>query len=103
MAELDSSVVDTAVEKIHAIIDNGIDQMKSSRDPVPVVLVGGGAVLVTKSLATASEIHRPEHSGVANAIGAATIQYQATPAQTDRLDVRPDEFAARRQSPDKSR
>ena len=74
VADLDSSVVDTAVEKIHAIVDNGIDQMKSSRDPVPVVLVGGGAVLVTKSLATASEIHRPEHSGVANAIGAANAQ-----------------------------
>ena len=74
VADLDSSVIDTAIEKIHAIIDNGIDQMKSSRDPVPVVLVGGGAVLVTKSLATASEIHRPEHSGVANAIGAANAQ-----------------------------
>jgi N-methylhydantoinase A/oxoprolinase/acetone carboxylase beta subunit len=74
VADLDSSVVDTAVEKIHAIIDNGIDQMKSSRDPVPVVLVGGGAILVTKSLATASVIHRPEHSGVANAIGAANAQ-----------------------------
>ena len=74
VADLDSSVVDTAVEKIHAIIDNGIDQMKSSRDPVPVVLVGGGAVLVTKTLAAASEIHRPEHSGVANAIGAANAQ-----------------------------
>jgi N-methylhydantoinase A/oxoprolinase/acetone carboxylase beta subunit len=74
VADLDLSVVDTAVDKIHSIVDNGIDQMKSSRDPVPVVLVGGGAILVTKSLATASEIHRPEHSGVANAIGAANAQ-----------------------------
>jgi len=74
VADLDSNVVDTAVEKIHAIIDKGIDQMKSSRDPVPVVLVGGGAILVTKTLAAASEIHRPEHSGVANAIGAANAQ-----------------------------
>ena len=71
---LDSGLVETAVDKIHSIIDNGIDQMKSSRDPVPVVLVGGGAVLVSKSLATAAQIHRPEHSGVANAIGAANAQ-----------------------------
>jgi len=71
---LDSRLVETAVNKIHSIVDNGIDQMKSSRDPVPVVLVGGGAVLVSKSLATASQIHRPEHSGVANAIGAANAQ-----------------------------
>ncbi len=74
VAGLDSGVVETAVAKIHAIIDNGIDQMKSSRDPVPVVLVGGGAVLVSKSLGSASKIHRPGHSGVANAIGAANAQ-----------------------------
>lgn len=74
VADLDANLVDTAIAKIHAIIDNGIDQMKSSRDPVPVVLVGGGAILVSKSLVSASEIHRPEHSGVANAIGAANAQ-----------------------------
>ena len=71
---LDGEMVETAVRKIHAIIDNGIDQMKSSRDPVPVILVGGGAVLVSRSLDTASALHRPEHSGVANAIGAANAQ-----------------------------
>jgi N-methylhydantoinase A/oxoprolinase/acetone carboxylase beta subunit len=71
---LENSLIETAVEKIHSIINNGIDQMKSSRDPVPVILVGGGAVLVSRSLETASAIHRPEHSGVANAIGAANAQ-----------------------------
>lgn len=74
VAGLSESLVDTAVAKIHDIIDNGIDQMKSSRDPVPVILVGGGAVLVSQSLKTASIVHRPEHSGVANAIGAANAQ-----------------------------
>jgi N-methylhydantoinase A/oxoprolinase/acetone carboxylase beta subunit len=74
VADLDKNLVETAVRKIHAIVDNGIDQMKSSREPVPVVLVGGGAILVTKSLDTAAAIHRPEHSGVANAIGAANAQ-----------------------------
>lgn len=71
---LENSLVETAVAKIHSIIDAGIDQMKSSRDPVPVILVGGGAVLVSRSLETASELMRPEHSGVANAIGAANAQ-----------------------------
>lgn len=74
VADLDQSIVETAVAKIHSIIDDGIDQMKSSRDPVPVILVGGGAVLVSQSLQTASIVHRPEHSGVANAIGAANAQ-----------------------------
>ena len=71
---LDDAVVQAATRKIHSIIDEGIDQMKSSRDPVPVILVGGGAVLVSQSLDTASELLRPEHSGVANAIGAANAQ-----------------------------
>lgn len=74
VAGLDGAVIETAVAKIHDIIDNGIDQMKSSRDPVPVILVGGGAVLVSRSLKTASIVHRPGHSGVANAIGAANAQ-----------------------------
>lgn len=74
VADLNRELVETAVKGIHAMIDNGIDQMKSSRDAVPVVLVGGGAILVSRSLATASAIHRPEHSGVANAIGAANAQ-----------------------------
>jgi N-methylhydantoinase A/oxoprolinase/acetone carboxylase beta subunit len=74
VTELDKSLVETAVSRIHTIIDRGIDQMKSSREPVPVVLVGGGAVLVSRSLQTASELHRPQHSGVANAIGAANAQ-----------------------------
>ena len=74
VADLNDDLVATAVRNIHAMIDRGIDQMKSSRDPVPVILVGGGAILVSRPLASASEIHRPEHSGVANAIGAANAQ-----------------------------
>jgi N-methylhydantoinase A/oxoprolinase/acetone carboxylase beta subunit len=74
VATLGASVVESAVARIHEIIDSGIDQMKSSRDPVPVILVGGGAVLVSRSLKTASVVHRPEYSGVANAIGAANAQ-----------------------------
>ena len=40
VADVDSGLVETAVRKIHDIIDNGVDQMKSSREPVPVILVG---------------------------------------------------------------
>jgi len=48
--------------------------MMPSSDPLPVVLVGGGAILVSEPLSAASEMHCPEHSGVANAIGAAIAQ-----------------------------
>ena len=41
---------------------------------MPVILVGGGAILVSRELRTASEVIHPEHAGVANAIGAAIAQ-----------------------------
>ncbi len=51
-----------------------MDQMKLSPNPVPVVLVGGGSLLVSEPLAGASRVLRPEHGDVANAIGAAIAQ-----------------------------
>jgi len=56
------------------LLSIGIEKMKPSSDPMPVVLVGGGAVLVTEQLEVASEVLRPEHADVANAIGAAIAQ-----------------------------
>lgn len=74
VAGLDPELVAGALSKMHSIVDEGIDQMKSAREPVPVILVGGGAVLISQDLPTASVVLRPEHSGVANAIGAANAQ-----------------------------
>jgi N-methylhydantoinase A/oxoprolinase/acetone carboxylase beta subunit len=51
-----------------------VDQVKISAAPAPVVLVGGGNVLVGDSLQGASQVIRPDHADVANAIGAAIAQ-----------------------------
>lgn len=51
-----------------------IDQLKLSAADVPVILVGGGSILVGDSLEGASEVIRPKHGEVANAIGAAMAQ-----------------------------
>ncbi|EPZ45596.1 hydantoinase/oxoprolinase N-terminal domain-containing protein [Alicyclobacillus acidoterrestris] len=51
-----------------------IDRMKTSAEPVPLILVGGGSVLLPSELEGASEVHRPENFDVANAIGAAIAQ-----------------------------
>jgi len=79
---LDSVVVKQAQATIHAMLDRGIESMKPSGAPMPVVLVGGGAILVTGDLQGASEIFRPENAGVANAIGAAIAQIGG---ETERL------------------
>ena len=48
--------------------------MLGSAEDVPVIVVGGGAVLCADALPGASAVHRPEHADVANAIGAAIPQ-----------------------------
>ncbi len=56
--------------------------MKTSPDPVPVILVGGGSILINRDLAGASEVIVPDHAPVANAIGAAIAQVGG---ETDRV------------------
>ncbi len=41
---------------------------------MPIVLVGGGSVVIPQELAGASVVIRPENYDVANAIGAAIAQ-----------------------------
>mgnify|MGYP007126785237 FL=1 len=56
------------------MLETAIDRVKTSADPVPVVLVGGGVILVGDELAGASQVIRPEQAGCANAIGASIAQ-----------------------------
>lgn len=51
-------------------LESIIDRMKTTANDIPVLLVGGGAVLLPDKLAGASRVIKPEYSGVANAIGA---------------------------------
>lgn len=75
--DLSPALVKSAQATMHAMLDRAIESMKPSGAPMPVVLVGGGAILVTGDLQGASELHRPENAGVANAIGAAIAQIGA--------------------------
>jgi N-methylhydantoinase A/oxoprolinase/acetone carboxylase beta subunit len=71
---LDPATIAQAKKTIAGMLNDAIERMKTSSDPVPVVLVGGGSVLITEPIAGASEVLRPEHAQVANAIGAAIAQ-----------------------------
>lgn len=68
-----SLVTDTAIE-IRRRIERVVDQMKLNANPVPVILVGGGNILVGNKLEGASQVIRPKQAEVANAIGAAIAQ-----------------------------
>ncbi|KAF3056242.1 Hydantoin utilization protein A [Daldinia childiae] len=72
---------DEGVAKFKAVvkhkIEKIIDTMKTSPEDLPVLLVGGGAVIAPDELRGASKVLKPKWSGVANAIGAAIARVSA--------------------------
>jgi len=77
ISHVPDETVKTSTKTIHAVLDQAIEMMKPGGKDIPVILVGGGAVLVTEGLKAASRVYRPENAGVANAIGAAIAQIGA--------------------------
>ncbi|MDA5193833.1 hydantoinase/oxoprolinase family protein [Govanella unica] len=74
---LSESVCDQLNEQIHLMLEDALDRVKTSPADVPVILVGGGNIIVNRKLRGASEIIRPALASVANAIGAAIAQVGA--------------------------
>lgn len=69
--QLDGDFVDQAQDGIRKLLEGAIDTIKTSPEPLPVLLVGGGAVLAPTALTGASELTLPSFHDVANAVGAA--------------------------------
>ncbi|WP_109471835.1 hydantoinase/oxoprolinase N-terminal domain-containing protein [Ornithinimicrobium cavernae] len=51
-----------------------VDSMRTSAEPLPVVAVGGGSILLPDVLDGIGAVRRPENHSVANAVGAAIAQ-----------------------------
>ncbi|MGK5551946.1 hydantoinase/oxoprolinase N-terminal domain-containing protein [Actinomadura kijaniata] len=73
VARLDRAAVAAVLDHIAARLAETVDRMRTSADPIPVVAVGGGSVLIT-GLPGFADVRRPAHHAVANAIGAAIAQ-----------------------------
>ncbi|RXY99161.1 hydantoinase/oxoprolinase family protein [Fictibacillus sp. S7] len=71
---LDPSIWKGAIEVIQEQVSIAIDKIKTNSQEIPVVLVGGGAILMQGKIEGASEVILPENSGCANALGAAIAQ-----------------------------
>jgi N-methylhydantoinase A/oxoprolinase/acetone carboxylase beta subunit len=72
--DLEPWVMQEALAQFRRTFEDAVDRVKTTGGDVPVVLVGGGHVLVEQHLAGASDVVRPEHAAVANAVGAAIAQ-----------------------------
>ena len=56
---------------IRELLEESIDRMKPSADPILVILVGGGSIIAPQHLEGVAKLVRPQHFGAANAVGAA--------------------------------
>jgi N-methylhydantoinase A/oxoprolinase/acetone carboxylase beta subunit len=64
----------TALARMHAMIEEGVDRMKTDAREEPLIAVGGGCFLVPERLPGVSEVVHVRHQAVANAVGAAIAQ-----------------------------
>jgi N-methylhydantoinase A/oxoprolinase/acetone carboxylase beta subunit len=71
---LDDGSVEEGLALIERLVSEAVDRMRTSADPIPAVVVGGGSILMGDRLALVSEVIKPDHFAVANAIGAAIAQ-----------------------------
>jgi N-methylhydantoinase A/oxoprolinase/acetone carboxylase beta subunit len=74
VAHLFGDFVRRALARIHAMIDESADRMKTSQDLLPLIAVGGGGFLMPEQIAGFSGVVRVPHQEVANAVGAAIAQ-----------------------------
>ncbi len=82
VAGLDGALVTAVQERIQEMISVAVDRMKTSATAVPAIVVGGGSILIQEQIEGTSEMLKPEHFAVANAIGAAIAQVGG---ETDRV------------------
>jgi len=71
---LSRDLVDAALARAAAMIEDHVDRMKTDAGDVVLIAVGGGAFLVPDHLAGVRDVVRLEHGGCANAVGAAIAQ-----------------------------
>lgn len=57
-----------------SMLESVLEKMNNTANALPVILVGNGAEILPMQLKGVSEVIKPQHFGVANAIGVATAQ-----------------------------
>ncbi len=71
------TMVSTVRGRFRAMLEEGVDRIKTTRGDVTVLAVGGGSFLIPDGLKGVAAVIRPDHAAVANAVGAAIGQVGA--------------------------
>ena len=74
LAHLSAATVEAVVASVHQRLAEAVDMMKTEAGPVPLLAVGGGAMLCPPAMPGISGVEHVAHAAVANAVGAAMAQ-----------------------------
>lgn len=96
LPKLSAAVIDAAWGAFRALLEDGVDSMKTTAGDATIIAVGGGSFLIDEAMKGAGEILRPQHAAVANAIGAAIAPVGAQIEQIVDYDTVPREEALAR-------
>ena len=86
---LSAATVAAVWDRFQAMLEDGVDRMKTTRGDVTILAVGGGNFLIADNLKGAAKVVRPPHAAVANAVGAAIAQVGAQVEQIVAYDQTP--------------
>jgi N-methylhydantoinase A/oxoprolinase/acetone carboxylase beta subunit len=73
VAHLTPEFIARTQEKIMSMLEDCVERSRLSPEPLPVIVVGGGSILVDGPIG-GLEVIKPNHYAVANAVGAAIAQ-----------------------------
>ena len=105
LVRADQATIDAARASMRLLLDINVERMKTEAADLPLLVVGGGAILVDWPVQSVSDVLRPEFSSVANAVGAAIaqvsgeVEHVVTLNETNRRTVLDD---ARQEAKDKT-
>jgi N-methylhydantoinase A/oxoprolinase/acetone carboxylase beta subunit len=73
VVHLDPALIRRTRDRIAFMLEDCVERARISAEPLPVIVVGGGSILVEGPIA-GLELILPNHFAVANAVGAAIAQ-----------------------------
>jgi N-methylhydantoinase A/oxoprolinase/acetone carboxylase beta subunit len=78
--------VQQCLQEIERILEGVVERCRTSKDPVPIIAVGGGSILVP-SVVAGLRVTQPEYFSCANAVGAAIAQVSGEVDRVYSLEV----------------